>query len=138
MAPGLWADQWDVHGGERVYSLRFTQAITPVTATTSRLLWRVSRNFAQDDAAAEGVLRGLFSAYYAKAKEVVETVQETIDDLGDRRDVNVSADLAALQVRKIVRVMLGEESGRAERGPAAQVSPASQASPAGTPGRASP
>src|SRR5262249_2521863 len=26
VAPGLWADQWDVHGGERVYSLRFTQA----------------------------------------------------------------------------------------------------------------
>ena len=31
--------------------------------------------------AAEGVLRTLFSASYAEAIEVVETVQETIDDL---------------------------------------------------------
>ena len=98
----------------------------------------MSRNFAQDNAAAEGVLRALFSAYYADVIEVVETVQETIDDLGDRQDVNVSADLAALQVRKIVRVMLGEESGRAERGPATQVSPASQVSPVGASGRALP
>jgi vanillate O-demethylase monooxygenase subunit len=128
VAPGLWADQWDVHDGERVHSLRFTQAVTPVTATTSGLVWRVSRNFALDDAAAEGILRAMFSEYYAKVKQTVETVQETIEDTGDRsgdrsdgRDVNVSADQAALQVRKIVRVMLGEETGRADRGPAGRV-----------------
>ena len=130
VAPGLWADRWDVRDGERVYSLRFTQAVTPVTATTCGLVWRVSRNFAQRDPVADEILRAAFSQYYAKVKEVVETVQETIEDTGERPDVNVSADQGALQVRKIVRVMLGEETGRADRGPAARVTPAGR--PGGT------
>jgi vanillate O-demethylase monooxygenase subunit len=120
--PGLWVDRWEVYaddagsGGRRVYSLRFTQAITPVTTTTSGLVWRVSRDFALGDPAVDEVLREAFSHYYARVIAVLETVQVTGADVGARRDVDVSADLAALQVRKIVRAMVAEETGRAPRG----------------------
>jgi phenylpropionate dioxygenase-like ring-hydroxylating dioxygenase large terminal subunit len=127
-APGLWVDQWDVHAvgtaGERVYSLRFTQAVTPVTTTSSGLVWRVSRDFGLEDAAVDSILQPLFTQYYAKVKEVMETVQATIDDTGDRRDVDVDADRAALHVRKIIRAMVSEETGHAARGPLAHANAA--------------
>ena len=122
VGPGLWVDRWEVHtddpvaGRPRVYSLRFTQAITPVTAATSGLVWRVSRDFALTDAGVDEILREAFSQYYARVIAVLETVQQTGADGAVRRDVDVSADLAALHVRKIVRAMVAEETGRSSRG----------------------
>lgn len=121
-APGLWVDRWEVHaedpasGEPRVYGLRFTQAVTPVTESTSGLVWRLSRDFAVGDASAEETLLAAFSQYYSRVKQVVETVQATLEDSGVRRDVDVNADLAALHVRKIVRAMVAEETGRVPRG----------------------
>jgi phenylpropionate dioxygenase-like ring-hydroxylating dioxygenase large terminal subunit len=129
VAPGLWVDRWDVHDGDlasgepRIYSLRFTQAVTPVTATTSGLVWRLSRNFAVDDTSVDEVLREAFTRYYARVKEVVEIVQATVEDGGARRAVDVNADLAALHVRKIVRAMVAEETGHASRGHLADLRP---------------
>lgn len=119
VAPGLWLDRWDVHAEDPTtgqlgdYSLRFTQAVTPVTDTTSGLVWRISRDFSVGDTSVDTTLRAAFSQYYTRVKEAVETVQATVDAGDSRRDVDVISDGAALQVRRVVRAMIAEETGKA-------------------------
>ncbi|WP_141003680.1 aromatic ring-hydroxylating dioxygenase subunit alpha [Nocardioides humi] len=111
LAPGLWADRWDVllpeaEGGPQTF--RFTHAVTPVDERHTRHIWRVSRNFAPG-APATDVLRPIFESYYLKVREILETMQDVIDRDGYGEDVNVAADLAALQVRKILRRLVADE-----------------------------
>lgn len=111
LAPGLWADRWDVllpaeEGGTQTF--RFTHAVTPIDERHTRHLWRVSRNFAPG-AEASDVLRPIFESYYLKVREILETMQQVIDRDGYGEDVNVAADLAALQVRKILRRLVADE-----------------------------
>ena len=49
-------------------------------------------------------------------QSILETMQSVLDSDGPRREVNVSADAAALQVRKIIRNMVADETGTAGRG----------------------
>jgi vanillate O-demethylase monooxygenase subunit len=42
-------------------------------------------------------------------------MQNVLDTDGPRKDVNVSADAAALQVRKIIRNMVADETGTSSR-----------------------
>ena len=44
-------------------------------------------------------------------QRILETMQEVLDVDGPRREINVSADAAALQVRKIIRIMVADETG---------------------------
>jgi phenylpropionate dioxygenase-like ring-hydroxylating dioxygenase large terminal subunit len=112
ISPGLWLDRWSVDlgggQGERPTFL-FTHAITPVDERTTRHTWRVSRNFAPGDRA-QGVLRPIFRSYYTTVQEILETMQDVLDRDGRRREVQVSADAAMLQVRKIMRRIVAEES----------------------------
>lgn len=110
VSPGLWVDSWEVEG-ERDASpttFRFTHAVTPVDATSTRHVWRVSRNFAPgEDASADLLPR--FMAYYAQVRDILETMQGVLSVDGPRVDVSVAADVAALQVRKIVGRMVADE-----------------------------
>jgi hypothetical protein len=78
--------------------------VTPVDATTTRHVWRVSRNFAP---AAE--LTPLFHEYYRRVREILENMQRVLDQDGHRPPVRVAADAAAIQVRKIVGRMIADE-----------------------------
>jgi vanillate O-demethylase monooxygenase subunit len=113
-SPALWVDEWamDDAAAGRTYRLRFAQAVTPVGAGASRLVWRVGRDFAQDAPWVTGMLSSLFGEYYARVAAMAEALQATLDADGPRREVHVSADAAALQVRRIVAGMLAEEGGR--------------------------
>jgi hypothetical protein len=51
-------------------------------------------------------------------QRILETMQEVLDADGPRREINVSADAAALQVRKIIRNMVADEAGAGFRRPA--------------------
>jgi hypothetical protein len=113
----LWVDAWEVFaadaatGKKRSYSLRFAQAVTPVSPTSSRLVWRVGRDFATDAGWMTASLRTLFTDYYERVARVAEEIQATIEAMGPRSMFNVSADAAVLQVRRIVSMMLAEEAG---------------------------
>ena len=71
--------------------------------------WRAGRNFALGEQAGK-VLLPIFTDYYRR-------VQNPRDDAGCARcrrtsqEINVSADTAALQVRKIIRNMVADETG---------------------------
>ncbi|MCE1177546.1 MAG: Rieske 2Fe-2S domain-containing protein [Micrococcales bacterium] len=114
VSPGLWVDRWDAtvsgHGeADGVKTLVFTHAITPVDDTTTRHAWRVSRNFA-DSERATGTLEPIFRGYYTRVQEILETMQQVVDRDGPHHGVNVQADAAMLQVRKIMRRLAAEES----------------------------
>jgi vanillate O-demethylase monooxygenase subunit len=117
MSPALWVDAWEVFapegdgGASRSHSLRFAQAVTPIAPDRSRLVWRVGRNFRTGAPWVTAALRSLFTEYYGRVGELAEQLQQVIDLGGPRAEVNVSADAAALQVRRIVAGMLAEEGG---------------------------
>lgn len=113
LAPGLWVDRWDVtvagHGDtDGVHTLYFTHALTPVAAGLTAHAWRVSRNFTPV-AAATGTMQPLLTAYYRRVQAALERIQEVIDLDGPGRGVNVAADLAKQEVRKIMRRMVAED-----------------------------
>lgn len=110
MSPAVWVDYWDVQSQPDEWQrLRFTQLVTPVDASSSRLLWRVSRDFATDDADATARLAEMFSSYYVRVAAAIETMQRVVDTDGPGPMVNLSSDVAALKVREIVQEMLIEE-----------------------------
>jgi vanillate O-demethylase monooxygenase subunit len=113
---GLWVDRWEALHDGAAHVLGFTQAITPVGVDRTRLHWWISRQANPDDSAITRALQAQFNEYYRRVAEVAETMQAVIDADGPRRDVNVSADAAALQVRRIVNALVREESGRAAPG----------------------
>ncbi len=112
-SPGLWVDSWTVSAGDGSAPavFRFTHAVTPVDATSTRHVWRVSRNFAPDPAgsAAGSQLQERFDAYYRAVQQILQTMQRVLTLDGPRPDVSVAADAAALQVRRIVGRMVADE-----------------------------
>jgi len=117
-SPALWTDHWDVEYAEGVARLRFTQLVTPLDDRRSRLHWRVSRDFATTDQAADERMRSMFRHYYARVQHAMETAQAVLDLDGPGPEVNVAADVAGLRVREIVRGMLADEGGALTRDPA--------------------
>ena len=109
LSPAVWADHWDATYDGGSARLRFTQLVTPVDARLSRLHWRVSRDFALVDPAADARMEALFGDYYARVRTAMETAQRVLDTDGPGPEVNVAADVAALRVRERVHAMLAEE-----------------------------
>lgn len=111
VSTGLWADSWEVVSEDEpraVGSFRFTHAVTPVDATSTRHIWQVSRDFAPGDLVSADLVPR-FRRYYSTVREILETMQRVLLIDGPRDDVGVAADAAALQVRKIVSRMVAEE-----------------------------
>jgi vanillate O-demethylase monooxygenase subunit len=111
LSPGLWADRWDVRlpdsvGGTQTF--RFTHAVTPVNSRTTRHIWRVSRNFSPG-AEVTAAIRPIFESYYRRVQDILQTMQQVIDSDGYGDEVSVAADVAALQVRKIMRRLVADE-----------------------------
>jgi vanillate O-demethylase monooxygenase subunit len=109
-SPGLWVDRWHVDAPDRRHSFVFTHALTPVDETSTRHVWRVSRNFA-DSAAATGTLTPMLEAYYRKVRDALETMQAILTEDGPRAEVRVAADAAVVQVRRIMDRMVADETG---------------------------
>ncbi len=115
-SPGLWVDRWHVkvsgHGdADGTHSFLFAHALTPVDETTTRHVWRVSRNFAPT-AAATGTLAPLMGRYYARVRVALETMQELVTEDGPRPEVSVAADAAAAAVHRIMDRLVADETGR--------------------------
>ena len=97
-------DRWEVQADgddDRPFTFIFSHAVTPISADRTLHVWRVSRNFARGEQASK-VLLGIFTDYYRRVQSILETMQAVLDGEGPRKEVHVSADAAALQVRKIL------------------------------------
>lgn len=114
LSPAAWVDHWDVQRADagptaEVHRLRFAQLVTPEGPGRSRLTWRVSRDFALEDAETSALLAAMFGDYYRRLAAALGRMQAVLDRDGMRGEVNVSADEAAVRVRGIVRAMLDTE-----------------------------
>ena len=106
-SPAVWVDHWDAQGEDGTWArLRFTQLVTPIDATTSQLLWSVSRDFALPNAAADLFLTEIFADYYQRVIRAMEIAQRSLDLDGPGPAVNVNADAVGLKVREIVSALL--------------------------------
>lgn len=130
VSPALWVDHWDVRAGDRTGSadgpgaaddgwarLRFSHLVTPLDPGRTRVMWRVSRDFAVADPAATTALYEIFAGYYERVFRAMAVAQRTLDVDGPGAEVNVSADVAGLKVREIVAQMLAEQPGAARPRP---------------------
>jgi vanillate O-demethylase monooxygenase subunit len=108
LSPAAWVDHWDVVAGVQA-RLRFTHLVTPLDEGRTRLHWRVSRDFALADPAADARMLEMFADYYARVLEAMTIAQSVLGTDGPGAEVNVAADVAALKVREIVLAMLAEE-----------------------------
>ncbi len=116
VSPALHVDHMDVlasddgGGGPSAYEKVFIRAFTPETAASTLVFWQVVRNYATDDTGVTEHLAGVHQRLMKEDKELLEDIQA--NGGGQRREMNVSADVAALRVQHIVTVMLAEERGR--------------------------
>ncbi|MBM9624621.1 aromatic ring-hydroxylating dioxygenase subunit alpha [Streptomyces zhihengii] len=110
-SPGLWTDRWDVLTSHGPKTMHFTHAITPVDDRRTQHFWTVSRNFALDRETT-GILRPLLEGYYRTVKEALEVMQTLIDREGPAKEVSVRADAAMLEVRRVMRRLLKEDTTR--------------------------
>jgi phenylpropionate dioxygenase-like ring-hydroxylating dioxygenase large terminal subunit len=115
VSPGFWVARWsvDVSGqgardGRQTFV--FSHALVPVSANRTRHSWRVSRNYSSS-AGADGTMKPLFEAYYARVAEALEQMQHILDTEGARHEVAVAADAAVTHVRRIVQRMVADELG---------------------------
>jgi vanillate O-demethylase monooxygenase subunit len=108
VSPAVWVDHWDVGADatEPFARMRFSQFVTPIDEVSSRLVWRVSRDFAVADEATSVALHEMFTTYYGRVAAALAAMQRVIDTDGAGPEVNVQADVAALKVRSIVQDML--------------------------------
>jgi vanillate O-demethylase monooxygenase subunit len=91
--------------------MHFTHALTPVDDRRTHHYWAVSRNFALDRGTT-GILRPLLEGYYRKVKDALEVMQTLMDREGPVREVRVRADAAMLEVRRVMRRLLAEDTSR--------------------------
>ena len=111
VSPGLWVDRWHVYAdGQPTRTFVFTHALTPIDETTTRHVWRVSRDFAPGGAAT-GTLSPVFGRYYRRVQSALESMQQVITDDGARPTVSVAADAAATAVRRILDRLVADETG---------------------------
>jgi vanillate O-demethylase monooxygenase subunit len=113
VSPALWVGSWsfqsETDDGSRPLLLSMAYAFTPQGPTSTRVVWHGARDFSLDDDAAGRVLENLFSDVFHRRKALLEAVERRSGADAARREVNVTADVAALRARKIVEAMCREE-----------------------------
>lgn len=109
-SPAVWVDHWDAQGEDGSWvRLRFTQLVTPIDESSSRLLWAVSRDFALGNRAVDQYLDSIFTDYYDRVIDAMEIVQDVLDIDGPGPEVNVNADAVGLKIREIVASLRAAE-----------------------------
>jgi vanillate O-demethylase monooxygenase subunit len=98
----------------RAYEHLRIQGFTPEGPTATHVFLRIARNYATDRAVVADHLGTMFHEMAARDAAVLETVQRRLgEDIEPRRDINVTADRAAVRARRVAQAMVAEEAGRA-------------------------
>jgi vanillate O-demethylase monooxygenase subunit len=115
VSPALHTQRYTIEpAGQPAFELVRVQGFTPESATATHVFLRMVRNYATDRAVVAEHLQKMFDAWAARDATVLERLQRSMTgDPGNRRDVNVKADRAAVRARRVARSMVEEEAGRA-------------------------
>jgi vanillate O-demethylase monooxygenase subunit len=115
VSPALHVGRYAIEADDHVYEHYRIQAFTPETVDATRVFLQVARNYAIDRAHVTDHLRAMFHELAVEDKALVEKVQahRALEPWAARRDVNVTADRAAMKARRVAQAMVAEEAGRA-------------------------
>lgn len=112
-SPALHVQKWEITSDGDVLSNIRTHALTPETSTTTHIFQQASRNYALTDGTVTSRLRTFVDSIAERDTTILERVAEHSGYGGWRSGVEFQADAAALRARRVVRVMLDQEAGRA-------------------------
>ncbi len=116
-SPAMHIQRWDIDADDDTYSHVRTHAITPETATSTRVFMQASRNYAPQSDTVTTVLQSFAADLVRRDSAVLEMAAARVGYDGWRSGVEFQADAAALRARRIVAVMLAKEAGRSSLRP---------------------
>jgi phenylpropionate dioxygenase-like ring-hydroxylating dioxygenase large terminal subunit len=112
VSPGLHVDRMHVFtAGGGSYDKILTRAFTPLGPRSTIVHWQVSRNYLTGQPEVSGQLRDVHRATLTADKRLLEVIQSRADSFGAGEEFNVSADVAALRMHRIIEDMLAAERG---------------------------
>ncbi|MEC7489279.1 MAG: aromatic ring-hydroxylating dioxygenase subunit alpha [Pseudomonadota bacterium] len=103
---GTGARTGDRSAGVETYS---NHSLTPETGKSSHYFWHHARNFRLDDEAFTADLRNMFSSALMEDVVAIGEQQASIDRVGDRPTIDIHADAAAIQARRLLEEQIGAE-----------------------------
>lgn len=117
LTPAVVVEGWvvDLDRPEPYEQVRI-QAVTPQTATSTRLFWQVTRNYALDSADVGVRLHDVLEGLLRRDMATVEAIEDDPDTVAAGGHVKVSADAAMLKARSIVASMLSRERATSRHG----------------------
>jgi vanillate O-demethylase monooxygenase subunit len=115
VSPAMHVERYAIDADDgNSYEHYRVQAFTPDTATKTHVFLQIARNYAIDRSAVTDHLHTMFHDVATRDKAVLQRVQAQRDAQPLAwRDVNVTADRAAVKARRVVHAMVAEEAGRA-------------------------
>jgi vanillate O-demethylase monooxygenase subunit len=116
LPPAVVDETWEIIGpDDRLFKVGRVNAVTPETAETTHLFFRIARNFAIEHPPVGRHLHEVMEHVMHGDVEVVETIQATVGYEGATGGININADAGALRVRRIVEGMIASEAGHTRR-----------------------
>jgi phenylpropionate dioxygenase-like ring-hydroxylating dioxygenase large terminal subunit len=117
VSPAVNVEGYDIVGadGSNYRHVR-VHAVTPESETSTHVWMRLARDYALDDTDVTDHLERTFVAIAERDRGVLELVQRQRGEQ-PARQVNVVADRAATQARRVVQAMVAEEAGRSASRP---------------------
>lgn len=100
----------DLRDGEITHMAMF--AITPETEASCHYFWSNARNYRQDDQEVTATLRQGILNTFGEDADMLEAQQRNLERHGEPDPLDINADQAALQARRIVDHLLAEEARR--------------------------
>ncbi len=110
VSPALHVDHMQIVGPDRTYRTVFVRAFTPISRSSTQVLWQVARDFGADDVTAAEALRRVHERTMTEDQPLLEAIQATVDRDGPRPGVSAAADVASVRAHGIVRRLLAEET----------------------------
>ena len=113
VSPAAHVQRWEIDGrDETVYANVRVHAFTPETPASTHVFLRGAHDYSTERNVVTEHLRSFLNQVTAEDKSVLETIQSKSGYEEWLRGAHVTADGAALKVRRIVSAMLAEEAGR--------------------------
>jgi len=104
--------------GDRAQGITHTvvDGITPETESSTHYFWTFPRNYRLDDKTTDDLLQTSVHDTFLEDIEMLEGQQRIIDADPTAATIDINADGASVQARRIVDNLLAEEAGELTRG----------------------
>jgi vanillate O-demethylase monooxygenase subunit len=113
VSPALAIKRWEIRGdGDDTHQIAAMRAFTPASESTTHVFSQFARNYALDRESVTDMLRTMLARHLVTTAAIVEAIEANARPDGSTWGAQVTADVAAIQARRIVNSMLAKEAGR--------------------------